>query len=106
MHAELIAMPAAPVSFDRRVVASPDVLYRTVGDEAVILHLGTELYLGLDPIGARIWTVLHDSPSIGAAFDLLRREYDVEPEVLRRDLMELIDELLAQSLVTLEEAGS
>ena len=52
--------------FSSRVTTSPDVLLRIIGDEAVILNLKSELYLGLDPIGTRIWTVLQGSPSIQA----------------------------------------
>jgi hypothetical protein len=94
------------VPFERQVVASPDVVCRTVEDGAVILHLGKELYLGLDPVGARMWAALHDSPSIEAAFEVLRDEFDVAPEVLRRDLAELVDDLIEQSLVTLGKAAS
>ena len=37
------------ISFADRVTISPDVMFRTVGDEAVLMNLKTELYLGLDP---------------------------------------------------------
>jgi hypothetical protein len=106
MRAAVVAIAAARVPFDRRVVTAPDVLCRVIGDEAVILHLGTELYLGLDPVGTRMWTVLQESPSIEAAFEALAAEYEVEPGVLRSDLAEFVDELMAQSLVRLEEPAS
>ena len=57
------------LSFDRRVVTAPDVLFRTIGDEAVLLNLRTEMYLGLDPVGTRVWSVLHESPSIEAGYE-------------------------------------
>jgi hypothetical protein len=34
------------ISFADRVTISPDVMCRTVGDEAVLMNLKTELYLG------------------------------------------------------------
>ena len=89
------------MSFQQRVTTAPDVLFRVIGDEAVLLNLRTETYLDLDPVGTRMWTVLHESPSIEAGFEVLRDEYEVEPEVLRRDLEELLNELLDQSLITL-----
>lgn len=94
------------VSFQHRITIAPDVLFRLVGDEGVLLNLKTELYLGLDPVGARMWTVLNDAPSIQAAYDSLLREYDVEPERLQQDLHELLDRLLEQGLIdTVNDVG-
>jgi hypothetical protein len=89
------------LSFDQRVKTAPDVLFRTIGDEAVLLNLRTEMYLGLDPVGTRVWSVIHESPSIEAGYEALRDEYDVAPDVLRRDLEAFLGELLDQSLIEL-----
>jgi coenzyme PQQ synthesis protein D (PqqD) len=88
-----------PHDFCSRVTTAPDVMFRIIGDEAVILNLKSELYLGLDPVGTRIWTVLNGAPSIQAAYESLLTEYDVEPERLRQDLGELLDKLLEQELI-------
>jgi hypothetical protein len=88
-----------PHDFCSRVTATPDVMFRIIGDEAVILNLKSGLYLGLDPVGTRIWTVLNGAPSIQAAYESLLTEYDVEPERLRQDLDELLDKLLEQGLI-------
>jgi len=90
-----------PNDFSSRVTTAPDVMLRIIGDEAVILNLKSELYLGLNPVGTRIWTVLHDAPSIQAAYESLLAEFEVEPERLRQDMDELLDQLLAQGLIEL-----
>jgi hypothetical protein len=46
-----------------------------------------------------MWTVLIDAPSIQDAYDLLLQEYDVEPDRLHRDLVELLNRLLEQGLI-------
>jgi hypothetical protein len=74
-------------------------MLRIIGDEAVILNLKSELYLGLNPVGTRIWTVLHGAPSIQAAYESLLTEYDVEPERFHQDMDELLDQLLEQGLI-------
>jgi hypothetical protein len=84
-----------------RVTTASGVMLRIIGDEAVILNLKSELYLGLDPVGTRIWTVLHGAPSIQAAYESLLTEFDVTPERLRQDMDELLDQLLAQGLIEL-----
>jgi hypothetical protein len=90
-----------PRDFSSRITTAPDVMLRIIGDEAVILNLKSELYLGLNPVGTRIWTVLHDAPSIQSAYESLLAEFDVEPARLRQDMDELLDQLLAQGLIEL-----
>ena len=87
--------------FSSRVTIAPDVMLRIIGDEAVILNLKSETYLGLDPVGTRIWTVLQNSPSIQAAHASLLDEFEVEPERLRRDMDRLLDQMLEQGLIEL-----
>ena len=86
-------------SFASRVITAPDVMFRIVGEEAVLLNLKTELYLGLDTVGTRMWTVLHEAVSIQAAYEALLAEFEVEPEQLRADLDEFLDKLLEQGLI-------
>jgi Coenzyme PQQ synthesis protein D (PqqD) len=94
------------LSFATRVVPASDVIFRTVGDEIVLLNLKTELYLGTDAVGSRIWTVLTESDSIQSAYDALLTEFDVEASELRRDLEQFIGQLLEQGLVEIKPAGS
>lgn len=87
------------VSFSERVRVAPDVLFRLVGEEGVLLNLSTVLYLGLNPVGTRMWNVLNGAGSIQAAYDELLREYEVEPAQLRADLEEFVEQLLGQKLI-------
>jgi hypothetical protein len=87
------------VSFSERLSVAPDVLFRLVGDEGVLLNLNTTLYLGLNPMGTRMWNALTSAGSIQAAYDELLGEYEVEPEQLRADLEEFIQRLLGQKLI-------
>jgi hypothetical protein len=86
-------------SFAMRVSIPADVLVQELAGEAVLLHLKTEQYFGLDAVGVRMWQLLTAEPSIQAAYDRLLAEYDAEPEQLRRDLTELLEQLVAHGLV-------
>lgn len=94
-----------PLSFTERVTIAPDVLFRSVGDEAVLLNLKTELYLGLDPVGTRIWTVLQESASVQEAFDKLLGEYEVDAPKLRADMEEFLAQLKDQQLIEIAPEG-
>lgn len=79
----------------------PDVVFRTVSDGAVLLHVREELYFGLNEVGSQVWQLL---PPATASLDelcaKLARSYgDVSPEVLRADVVELLSALEANQLV-------
>jgi len=86
-------------SFASRVNVAPNVLFHFLGQETILLNLNTELYLGLDTVGTRMWKVLTEAPSIQAAYDVLVNEYEVTPESLQVDLHEFVDTLLGQGLI-------
>lgn len=87
------------ISFANRVKVPEEVLISGLQGESVILNLSSERYFGLDQVGTRFLTLLSSSESIQAAYDALLEEYDVEPDVLRRDVTELLNELVEQGLV-------
>jgi len=87
------------IDFNNRVVQSPDTLINIIEGESVLLNLDNESYYGLDEVGTRMWELLTTSESIQAAFDSLLDEYDVEPERLRSDLRDMIENLIDNGLV-------
>jgi hypothetical protein len=87
------------ISFSDRVKIPDDVLISNLQDESVILNLGSERYYGLDAVGTRILSVLTTSHSIEAAYNTLVQEYDVDGQVLRQDLLALVEELVDKGLV-------
>jgi len=87
------------ITFDSSVSVSPDVMVRKIGEEAVLLDLKTERYLGLDDVSARFWDLLTSGGSIQAAYQTLLAEFEVDPERLRTDLDAFVQELLQLGLV-------
>lgn len=65
----------------------------------MILNLDSERYYGLDDVGTRILSVLTTSDSIEAAYQALVNEYNVDGQVLRQDLLELVEKLVDQGIV-------
>lgn len=94
-----------PIPFSSIVAPASDVLIRTVGEESVVLNLQTEQYLGLDDLSTRIWQLLTAGGPIQSAYETLLTEYEVDPEQLRRDLEDFLQELLQLQLVELKNTG-
>ena len=93
------------ISFTNRIAAPAHVLVRFLDRESVLLNLETEQYFGLDETGTRMWQVVTASPNIDAAFGELLAEFDVEPEVLRSNLIELLDRLVDCGLLQVVPAN-
>lgn len=87
------------ISFTDRVKVPDDVLISNLQEESVILNLDSERYYGLDSVGTRILSVLTSSDSIEAAYERLVQEYEVDREVLKKDLLELVENLIAQGIL-------
>jgi len=77
------------------------VMAREVGDETVILDLGSGTYYGLDPVGARIWQLMSEGKTLQEICDTMLDEYDVTREALERDVVELAEKLLEQKLISI-----
>jgi hypothetical protein len=75
------------------------VLISRLQEESVILNLDSERYYGLDDVGTRFLSVLTTANSIDAAYQSLAEEYDIDREVLRQDLVALIQNLLQQGII-------
>ena len=87
------------ISFSDRVRVPDDVLISNLQEESVILNLDSDRYYGLDDVGTRFLSVLNTAHSIEAAYEKLIQEYDVDEEVLRKDLLTLVENLVAQGIV-------
>jgi coenzyme PQQ synthesis protein D (PqqD) len=87
------------VSFTDRAATPAHVLIRFLDRESVLLNLETEQYFGLDETGTRMWQLVTGSPNIDAAYQTLLAEFDVEPELLRSNLMELLSRLVDSGLL-------
>jgi Coenzyme PQQ synthesis protein D (PqqD) len=95
----MLECPAMPISFSDRVKIPDDVLISKLQEESVILNLDNERYYGLDDVGTRFLSVLTTSESIEAAYETLLLEYDVDGEMLRQDLLKLVEQLVDQGIV-------
>jgi len=89
------------LQFASRVVVPKHVLVRHLDGESVLLNLETEKYFGLDATGTRMWQLVTAAPTVDAAYALLLEEFEVEPELLRTHLTELLSRLLENGLLNI-----
>ena len=90
---------------DERVLRpSPDVVATRVGEETVLVHLGTDRVLSLNGTAARVWELVSAGCDRASLERRLLGEYRVTPERLAEDLDHLLSAFRAQDLVRADGA--
>jgi hypothetical protein len=87
------------ITLESAISVPEDVLFREVEGEAVLLNTATGKYFGLDEVGTRMWTLLAEHGQVDSAYRALLEEYDVAPEQLQKDLIDLVGKLVTHGLI-------
>jgi len=90
------------ISLDNRVAIHEDAVFRELDGEAVILQLDAGMYFGLDATGTRLWQLIEAHGHLRPVLDAALAEFDVPPDVLQRDLLELVSALAEKRLVVVQ----
>jgi len=77
----------------KRYSINPDLAWRIIENEAVILKIKNTTYYSLDPVGTYIWQQIESSPTFDEILDRLTKDYDVSRERAAEDLDELLSDL-------------
>ena len=78
---------------------SPDVVFRDLDGEAVILDLASGTYFGLNEVGTRVWRMIDEGSDVGQIIDVVAAEYDADRATITNDVNRLLDELARRRLI-------
>jgi len=92
----------ASVSLENTFTLGRDTVFRDLDGEAVILHLGSGTYFGMNAVGTRIWQLIARHGRLAAVLDDLCQEYDAGRDELQHDLLELVARLADAKLVEMK----
>ncbi|SFO48429.1 PqqD family protein [Sphingomonas sp. OK281] len=82
-----------------------DWLTASVGDEVLMMSADHGTYVGLNAVGARIWTLLDEIDDREDLCARLCEEFTVTPEVCAREVTMFLDALAAQGAIISEPSG-
>ena len=86
-------------------IVNPAVVYRALSEGAVLFSTADEVYFGLNSVGSRVWELLATHSTLDGLCTAIAREYpEVDPDVIRADVGELLEELTGYGLVLPREA--
>ena len=79
---------------------SPEISWRQVGDEAVLLNTRTSAYYSLNPAGVKIWEQLSKGANPADMAQALVEEYGITEAVAKKDVAELLKMLKDEKIIT------
>ncbi len=78
----------------------PAVIFKPVSEGAVLLHTESEVYFGLNHVGAQIWQQLGEVSEMGTLIAEVCALYpDVDSERIQGDVQQLLADLAESGLV-------
>lgn len=86
----------------RHYTISSTVLLQTVDDETLLYDSSTELFFGLNEVGALLWESMQQHQNLRSVYEEMLSAFDVEPERLESDLQAFAEALSAQGLITFD----
>ncbi|NLA27362.1 MAG: PqqD family protein [Firmicutes bacterium] len=81
-------------------VKNPDVVWRDLEGEGVLLNPVDGKYFGLNAVGLSVWDRMDGKCTLEKIVTLLLEEYEVERPVLEKDIVELASQMAAGGLIT------
>ncbi len=81
-----------------------EVLFRDLGGESVLLHLGSGQYFGLDEVGTLIWHLLVEGRSLDEIEEKIISEYDASAEDVKNDVLRIVQKLTQNRLVEVKRS--
>jgi hypothetical protein len=97
-------MRSMTLSPDDRLACSPEVLSRVLDGEAILLHLGSGTYFGMNEVATRAWELIVAGTTYAAMCSSLVAEFEVSQAEIERDMREFLSALQDKHLVTVSRA--
>jgi hypothetical protein len=78
---------------------TPDALFATLSDGAVVLDIHTKKYFSLNETGARVWALIREGLDTEDIISALLEEYDVTRGAAEEAVTTLVGSLAAEKLI-------
>jgi hypothetical protein len=87
------------------VSVKPDsnVIFRRLGDDIVLFHLGSDRFYELNLTAARFWELLNAGQDVEGARRQILEEFAVDPNQLESETDAFLDLLRRENLITVNE---
>ena len=87
---------------DSVVVRRDGWLTAQIGDDLMMMNAESDFYLNLSGSGGRIWELLEQPRTVADLCEVLARDYEIEPEAARPEVMAFLDQLLLRKAIDVD----
>ncbi len=86
---------------DEQTILNPsvDVLFQSLGEDMVLVHLGTNSIFSLNPTAARVWEILKTGCNRTELLARMAEEFDVSKDELAKELNTFLSTLSREGLL-------
>jgi hypothetical protein len=88
----------------KRATISSDIAGRVIDGEPFLVTPSDWKMHHFNEVGSRMWLLLSEKKPLDEVVDQIEQEYEVEREVLEKDFVHFIEELLERDLIQLESS--
>jgi hypothetical protein len=85
------------------VKPNPNVIFRRLGDEIVLFHLGSDRFYELNGTAARFWELLNGGNDGSQIQEKMLEEFAIDPTQLAGEAEALLDSLRKEDLISVDE---
>jgi ornithine carbamoyltransferase len=89
------------MDLNTKITFADTVFAQEVDGEMVLLDMNSENYFGLDAVGTDIWQAMQEEDTLKEVLAVLLTQYEVEEEILKKDLFAFVEKLQESGLVEL-----
>jgi len=79
---------------------SPDAVANRMGDQIVVVHVGTDRIFELNSTAARIWDLLSDGRDRSEIQRLVSQEFNVPESLAASQIEELLNSLISENIIS------
>ncbi len=101
-------MATADLSTQATLASSPEVTSVELDGERVLLHISSGEYFGLNALGARIFELAEEQPTVGDIIDAIHADHreSTSREQIKADVQAFIAEMQDYNLLVVHEEES
>ena len=94
---------ATPIGPSTVVSRSEEPVAVEVDRKIVMMSVEQAMYFGLEGTGPRVWALLEQPRSVESLCKALTKEFDVDAEDCRREVIDFLEELRDAQLITVHD---
>ncbi|MBN2406164.1 MAG: PqqD family protein [Elusimicrobia bacterium] len=84
---------------DDKITKNPDVTWREVDGEAVLLNLENDYYYSMNEIGTKIWAMLNKGKTQKQIIAAIMEEFDADKKQVELDIKQFIKDMKKEDII-------